>query len=204
MATTFDLSVHLNDFSIITRARKALLLLIANNLNTDILYAEPIKLLFICTHNSRRSQLAEMLTDLLARHYDLPVEAYSGGTESTAFYHRMIEALEDFGMEFISSGEDDNPIYHLRDYPSKKYYSKGFDAAENPSKNFFAFMVCDHADELCPIVNGAKYRFPLKFKDPKAFDDSKDVKEAYRNKVIEIGTELNFIFQMLHKYRLNA
>lgn len=204
MATTFDLSIHLNDFTKITRARKALLLLIANNLNSDILYAEPVKLLFICTHNSRRSQLAEVLTDLLARYYDLPVEAYSGGTEATAFYPKMVEALEGFGMEFVSSGEADNPVYHIIDYPVKKYFSKVFNAAENPTKNFFACMVCDEADKACPIVNGAKYRFPLKYKDPKAFDNSEEVDEVYKNKVIEIGTELNFIFHMLHKYRLNA
>lgn len=204
MATTFDLSVHLNDFTKITRARKALLLLIANNLNADISYSNPIKLLFICTHNSRRSQLAEVLTDLLARYYDLPVDAYSGGTEATAFYHKMVEALEGFGMEFVSTGESENPVYHIIDYPAKKYFSKVYDAAENPTKNFFAFMVCDHADEACPVVTGAKYRFPLKYKDPKAFDDSADVDEVYKNKVIEIGTELNFIFHMLHKYRLNA
>jgi arsenate reductase len=204
VATTFDLSVQLSDFNKISRARKALLLLIANNLNTDITFNDPIRLLFICTHNSRRSQLAEVLSDLLAQHYDLPIHSFSGGTERTAFYYQMVDALKYHGVELIKSSDSDNPYYHIESNPEKKYYSKCYDDSINPTKSFFAFMVCDSAAEACPVVPGAKYRFPLKYEDPKVFDDSIEVKEAYREKVVEVGTELNFIFHMLHKYRLNA
>lgn len=203
MAITFDLSVHLSDFSKISRARKALLLLIANNLNSEFFNSERLRLLFICTHNSRRSQLAEIIADLLSSHYDLPIDAYSGGTEATEIYFRVIEALETFGIELLPIENEVSTHYVLADKPSKKYFSKCYDVKDNPQKDFFAFMVCDDAYEACPVVNGSKYKFPLKYKDPKAYDDSDEVKEAYTNKVIEIGTEINFIFQMLHKYRLS-
>lgn len=203
MATTFDLNVQLSDFNKISRARKALLLLIANNLNSDISFSDPVQLLFICTHNSRRSLLAEVLSDLLAKHYDLPIESFSGGTEATAFNPRMIKALASFGIELTTQEHKENPSYFLINQPEKKYFSKLFDDATNPNRTFFAFMVCDQADEACPLVPGAKYRFPLKYKDPKIYDDTSQSAEMYRNKVIEVGTELNFIFHMLHKYRLS-
>ena len=56
----------------------------------------------ICTHNSRRSQLAEFMMRISAHHFKIEnIHFFSGGTESTAFNHRMVRALEDFDFEFI-------------------------------------------------------------------------------------------------------
>lgn len=204
MATTFDLSIQISDFTTISKARKALLLLIANAISADVIADKAVQLLFICTHNSRRSQLAEVLTDLLAKHYGLDISAFSGGTEATAFAPEMIQAINAFGIQIIAEDDSDNPKYLVNELGEKTYFSKVYDEECNPSTGFYALMVCNEADEACPAVQGAIHRFPLKYTDPKAADDTPEVAEVYKAKVLEVGTELNFLFHMLNKLRLNS
>lgn len=204
MATTFDLSIQISDFTIISKARKALLLLIANALSADVISDKAVQLLFICTHNSRRSQLAEVLTDLLARHYGLDVHAFSGGTEVTAFAPEMIQAINAFGIHIEAEDESDNPKYLVTELGEKTYFSKVYDEQGNPSAGFYALMLCNEADKACPEIQGALHRFPLKYTDPKFADDTAEVTDVYKAKVLEVGTELNFLFHMLNKLRLNS
>ena len=58
-------------------------------------------------------------------------------------------------------------------------------------------MTCAHADENCPFIAGAEERIPLRYEDPKRFDDTENEVEAYLNKSIEIATELHYIFSNL-------
>src|SRR5262245_6983975 len=61
---------------------------------------KPARLLFVCTHNSRRSQLGQVWAAAAAEYYGVPnVSTYSGGTESTAFNPRAVAALNRAGVE---------------------------------------------------------------------------------------------------------
>ncbi|HAB89337.1 MAG TPA: hypothetical protein DCF84_02285 [Bacteroidetes bacterium] len=42
----------------------------------------------------------------------------------------------------------------------------------NPSENFVAVMTCDHADENCSTIFGTERRIPIRYEDPKAFDNN--------------------------------
>ena len=156
-----------------------------------------VKLNFICTHNSRRSQLAEFLTDLLSDHFGLPIEAYSGGTEHTAFFPSMLKAIQAYGIDLSCIEHGTNPHYQWTSKREKVYFSKKYDHSYNPSGGFIAIMVCDSADSNCPFVVGADRRFALKYEDPKAFDNTINEQKAYADKVLEIGSELYYIFSRL-------
>jgi hypothetical protein len=56
---------------------------------------QQIKLVFICTHNSRRSHMAQLWASAAANYYNISrINTFSGGTEATAFNPRALEALQ--------------------------------------------------------------------------------------------------------------
>ena len=155
---------------------------------------------FVCTHNSRRSQLAEFCLDILAREKGLSIMSLSAGTESTAFNPRMVKAIESYGFEFIEYGNEPNPLYIYRiSHDDLYYYSKRWDEELIDYGESIIVTVCDDAGENCPVIPGTYERIHIKYKDPKAFDDTPKESKAYSDKVLEIGTEMYYVIQQLLK-----
>ena len=71
---------------------------------------QPILLNFICTHNSRRSQFAQIWAQTAADYFQLAAQCYSGGVEVTACNERTIASLERTGF-IVSKHGHSNPIY---------------------------------------------------------------------------------------------
>jgi arsenate reductase len=158
---------------------------------------ELIRLNFICTHNSRRSQLAQVWSFVLSNHFDLNVESYSGGVEVTAFFPAAIEALKASGIEINRAGGV-FPKYKVRyNYNEINCFSKLYNNALNPTEGFAAVMTCSDADRNCPLVSGAEKRIPMTFEDPKAFDDSPKKQEKYKERSLQIAGELYFVFNSI-------
>lgn len=161
---------------------------------------ETVALNFICTHNSRRSHLAQIWAAVAAHYYGLDqIQTYSGGTEATAFNPRAVEALKRSGFQ-IRVPEGDNPHYLVSfndDQPPLECWSKTFDDPVNPSEDFAAIMTCSHADENCPFIVGAKLRLPLTYEDPKEADDTPEETARYDERVRQIGRELFFAMQLV-------
>jgi len=158
-----------------------------------------VQLNFICTHNSRRSQLSQLLAKVMAEHYAVAIETFSGGVEVTACNERVIHCLERLGFNIQTAGEKNNPHYTIG-WGSNVFsvlFSKMYDDPTNPKENFVAVMTCDHADKNCPFIPGADLRIPIRYTDPKAFDDTPDESKAYLNKALEIGQEMKFVFEQL-------
>ncbi len=175
----------------ISEERRSLLDDIASKMAMEYIENGSLDVLFICTHNSRRSQLAELWLAIGAKHFGLPgLRVWSGGTDVTSFNYRMVFALQHRGFELYRSKEGDNPHYRTRDLNEKMFFSKRYDDEFNPGKNFMAITVCDDADEGCPMVHGAVARFHLPYVDPKAADDTDKEIEVYIEKVDEIGREI--------------
>jgi len=176
--------------------RKALLKDLANEV---IDYAEGkdvVHLNFICTHNSRRSQLAELWFRIASLALEQQkAKSYSGGTETTAFNPRMVRACRSFGFPLVCVEEGDNPKYICdlgrEDYDEEIFFSKKYNDDYNPTP-FFAILVCDHASQNCPVVAGADKRFSLTYIDPKISDDTPEEENTYFEKVKEIGREMVF------------
>lgn len=156
------------------------------------------RLNFICTHNSRRSQFSQVWGHMLAHQYGLPVTSFSGGVEFTACNERTIASLERLGMQVEAEGEG-NPRYRVvyEDSPEAVLFSKVFDDAENPSEHAIALMTCDHADENCPFIPSAWKRLPLRYEDPKRYDDTERESSAYDETRDLIREELDQIFGMV-------
>ena len=154
---------------------------------------------FICTHNSRRSQFAQVWGQTAAAYFGLNVQCYSGGVEVTAFNHRAIETLQNQGFN-IRHAPQDNPHYYLA-YSTQgtpiKAFSKLFDDSANPAQQFAAVMTCSHADENCPFIAGADQRIPVRYNDPKAYDDTPQESSKYNERSLEIASELFFVFAQI-------
>jgi hypothetical protein len=174
--------------------RKAELLEIASKIRGE---EDKLDLVFICTHNSRRSQLGEVLAKVFCADLGISnVNAFSGGIEGTAFDERMVKALREVvGVDLAAVEAGSNPKYSLNGDTQNLLFSKEYNHPANPSIGFMALMVCGHADENCPIVRGKKFRVCFRFSDPKEFDGTEKETEAYRAKVREMGREIYFFLK---------
>jgi len=157
------------------------------------------KLNFICTHNSRRSHIAQIWATAGAAYFGIPgVETYSGGTEATAFNPRAVAALQRAGFQIENSGGE-NPHYRVHfaeAQPPLRCYSKTFDDPANPKLGFAAIMTCSDADENCPFIPGAAFRLPLTYDDPKVADGTPEETARYDERVRQIGREILYTMQL--------
>ena len=172
---------------------------LASLINSSLEDHKQAQVVFICTHNSRRSQLAELwLGTLLAASDKLKkIKLFSGGTESTAFNHRMINALNQVGFSIQKQTECENPRYKADETGKQVYFSKEYYHEANPNRDFIAVMVCSDADENCPVVLGARDRFALPYNDPKDFDDTPGELKAYLDSIRMIGSEMYFLEKLI-------
>jgi hypothetical protein len=158
---------------------------------------EKAKLVFICTHNSRRSQFAQVLCETAAAYYQVPVlEAFSGGTEVTACNVRTVRALRRVGYSVVASTTNENPLYLVQYSESKPpicVHSKLYSADGNPGSEFAAVMCCADADENCPLVAGADVRFRIVYEDPKTADNTPQESQRYDERCVQIAREMFFL-----------
>ena len=157
---------------------------------------QPIRLNFICTHNSRRSQFSQIWAQTAADYFEIPAFCYSGGVEVTACNERTIRSLERSGF-IISKHGHSNPIYFiLQDKDTKPIivFSKLYDDVINPHGNFATIMTCSHADENCPFIPGAEERIPVRYEDPKEFDDTDLESAKYDERSKQIASEMFYVF----------
>jgi arsenate reductase len=104
------------------------------------------RVLFVCTHNSARSQMAEGLLRHLAEDR---FEIASAGTEATRVHPLAIRAMDELGID-------------IRSHTSKtldRFLAERWD---------FVVTVCDSANERCPVFPGAATRLHWSFEDPSA------------------------------------
>jgi len=160
----------------------------------------PVNLVFICTHNSRRSHFGQVWAATLAHHFGLDgIRTYSGGTETTAFNPRAVAALERIGFQIENPGGG-NPHYFVKfsdDAEALEAFSKVYDDATIPGDNKAAVMTCSEADANCPFVPGAKKRISLTYEDPKVADDTPEEQARYDERSLQIATEMAYVMQTL-------
>jgi arsenate reductase len=117
------------------------------------------RVLFLCTHNSARSQMAEGLLRHLAGDR---FEVVSAGTEATFIRPEAIEAMAELGVDI--SGQSSKTL--------ERYLEEPFDQV---------VTVCDDANEACPVFPGAKSRLHWSFRDPSRAEGSEEERlEVFR------------------------
>ena len=117
---------------------------------------ERARVLFLCTHNSARSQMAEGLLRHLAGDR---FESHSAGTEATRVRPLAIRAMEEIGVDI--SGQESKTL--------ERYQQEPFD---------YVITVCDDANEACPFFPGAQSRLHWSFKDPSKAEGSEEERLA--------------------------
>lgn len=189
-----------NQVDEISEGRKAVLREISGYVEARCKSDQTAKLVYICTHNSRRSHFCQIWSAVAAAHFEIAgkVECYSGGTESTAFHPNAVKALDEIGLG-ISKTDGQNPVYAISYSGTAtplRCFSKKYDHPDNPSEDFMAVMVCDEADEACPFIPGAEKRLSLPYEDPKKSDGKPDEGEVYRNRALEIGRDMYYAMKI--------
>ncbi len=110
------------------------------------------KVLFVCTHNSARSQMAEALLKRIAPgKYDV----YSCGTQPAASNPHAVKAMAEIDID----------ISEQYSKPVDEFLGADFD---------IVVTVCDSAKEACPVFVGAKQYLHHRFEDPSDADGTEE------------------------------
>lgn len=160
------------------------------------------EIIYVCTHNSRRSHLGQIWGKIAASYYGIKnINTYSAGTETTAFNPNAIKALEHAGFKvFKSDYEEKNPQYSVV-YDEEELpiicFSKTYEDATIPKDNLCAIMTCTEADGNCPVISCTELRISCPYSDPKAYDGSPLQDEKYSERCKQIATENLYIFSVV-------
>jgi arsenate reductase (thioredoxin) len=128
------------------------------------------RVLFLCTHNSARSQMAEGLLRHLAGN---SFEVHSAGTEATSVRPEAIEAMSELGADI--SGQESKTL--------ERYLGEPFD---------YVVTVCDDANEACPVFPGAENRLHWSIQDPSRAEGSDEERlEVFRKARDEIQARIS-------------
>ena len=119
----------------------------------------PQRVLFLCTHNSARSQMAEGLLRHLG---GARFAAFSAGTEATYVRPLAIRAMAELGIDI--AGQESKTLHRYLDDPFAE-----------------VITVCDAANDSCPVFPGTAHRRHWSFEDPsKAAGTEEEQLAAYR------------------------
>jgi arsenate reductase (thioredoxin) len=187
----------------INAERRKLLQPLVQYIQAKYTEGEIIRLNFICTHNSRRSHLAQIWAQTMAYYFGIhKVFCYSGGTETTAMFPKAVQTLVNHGFQIHKLSDTDNPVYAVK-FSENEHpvicFSKVYNDPFNPVNKFGAVVTCNSADEACPVVFGAEQRFPVKYDDPKSFDGTELVDAKYAERSMEIAEEMYYVFAQIKK-----
>ena len=117
---------------------------------------EKKRILFVCTHNSARSQIAEGLMNAF---YGDDYTVWSAGTEPTQVNSYAIRVMEEIGIDMAG------------------HHSKGMESFLGQDFDYVV-TVCDHANETCPFFPGGKKRVHKGFQDPSVIEGPEEAKLA--------------------------
>lgn len=189
------------EFKSIPENRKVILEKITKYIAKKNVMGSPINLVYICTHNSRRSHFGQIWAHVAATYYGIKnVNTFSGGTEATAFNINAINSLKRVGFNIKPINIEKNSIYHVfhddNETPSI-CFSKTYDDPKNPQKEFAAIMTCSDAEENCPFIPGVELRIGTTYDDPKAFDNTPQKDAKYDERCRQIALETFYVFSKI-------
>ncbi len=129
----------------------------------------PIRVLFVCTHNSARSQIAEAL---LERYGGDDFEARSAGTEATRVNPYAVRVLAELGIDWAAA----------RSKVITEFLDQQFD---------YVVTVCDRARETCPVFPGSQNTLHWGLDDPSEVGGTEEQKlAAFRRTQVEVSSRL--------------
>jgi protein-tyrosine-phosphatase/DNA-binding transcriptional ArsR family regulator len=140
--------------------------------------SDPVRVLFLCTHNSARSQMAEAI--LRARSQG-QIDVFSAGAEPTEVHPLAIRAMAELNID-------------IRDHCSKsleEYVGQDFD---------YIITVCDRARESCPVFPGDPVRIHWSFPDPGEAEGTESERfRAFRETAVQLNTRIGYLLLLIHR-----
>ena len=129
----------------------------------------PIRVLFVCTHNSARSQIAEAL---LQRYGSTDFEVDSAGTEATRVNPFAVQVLAELGIDWS----------HARSKVIGEFLDRQFD---------YVITVCDRARATCPVFPGSSNSLHWGLDDPSEIEGTEAEKlAAFRRTQVDVAARL--------------
>ena len=143
---------------------------------SELLDDRPLRVLFLCTHNSARSQLAEGILRSLGRDQ---VEVFSAGTEPADVHPMAVVLLEEWGAD--TSSHSSKSMAQFRD--------ETFD---------YVITVCDRARESCPTFPNDPQEIHWSLPDPICIKDEQERWRTFRQIRRELYTRLQYLLSLPH------
>ena len=140
----------------------------------------PARVLFLCTHNSARSQMAEGLLRQLGGD---KIEVFSAGSEPTSIHPLAIKVMASRGIDLNT-----HRAKHLKEFVGQK-----FD---------YVITVCDRVREVCPVFPGDPEKTHWSFPDPTAIEGDRRMQEkGFEDTARELTTRIQYLLLMIDRRR---
>lgn len=132
----------------------------------------PLRVLFLCTHNSARSQMAEGLLRARSRGR---IQVFSAGNEPSRVHPLAIRAMKDLGID----------ISKQRSKSLTEFLDQEFD---------YVITVCDKARETCPFFPGSPQRIHWSLPDPSVVEGDEDTRyQAFRDIALQLNNRMGYL-----------
>jgi arsenate reductase len=136
------------------------------------------RVLFLCTHNSARSQMAEGILRALGEDR---VEAYSAGTVATRVHPLAIAAMAEEGID----------ISRQRSKPMDELKGEKFD---------YVVTVCDNARESCPVFPGSPEHLHWSIPDPSLVEGDEETRlRAFRIAASDLMARIRQLLALIER-----
>jgi protein-tyrosine-phosphatase len=147
----------------------------ASSPQTDHHSEELHRILFVCSHNAARSQMAEGLL----RHYaGAQLAVYSAGSQVTRVHPDAISTMAAMGID----------ISHHSSKSLQEFQGQSFD---------YVITVCDNARESCPDFEGQGQKIHWGFPDPLQIQDESERRQAFQDIALRLDTRIKYFLQSL-------
>lgn len=192
----------IGSFDSIPSERKNALEKISQFIQKKLAEGKTINVIYVCTHNSRRSHFGQIWGKTAASYFGIKnVNTYSAGTQATAFNSNAIKAIRKAGFKVSSRDEDvTNPhytiVYNKEEEPII-CYSKTYEDHSVPKEELCAIMTCTQADGNCPFIPRTELRISCPYDDPKEFDGMPQQDEKYNERCRQIAIENLYVFSLI-------
>jgi protein-tyrosine phosphatase/arsenate reductase len=191
----------ISEFESIPAARKKILEQISSYIKSKQKLNRAVNLVYICTHNSRRSHFGQIWAKVASNYFQVKnINTFSGGTEATEFNVNAINALKKIGFDIKPLSNDNNTIYRVfysEEESPVECFSKVYNDQKNPKDEFAAIMTCSDAEENCPFIPGVELRIGTTYDDPKEFDNTPMQDAKYDERCRQIALETFYVFSLL-------
>ena len=138
----------------------------------------PVRVLFLCTHNSARSQMAE---GIMRQQGGPLVAVFSAGTQPSRIHPLAIQSMSNMNIDMRGQRSK-----HL-----DEFIGQAFD---------YIITVCDRARELCPVFPGEPVQLHWSFPDPAEVQGTEQERlAAFANTTMQLKTRIEFLLMMIRR-----